>query len=218
MTKVKTDSICWAVGACNPDTEILAPGEKDYVIAVDGGWKFLEKKGIRADLALGDFDSLGFVPGHPHTMRHPVMKDDTDMMLAVKEGLRLGYRSFYLLGGLGGRMGHTLANIQTLAFLASQGAVGILAGEETRMTAIRNSSICFDERFNGYVSIFAFGGKAEGVTLEGLRYSLSDAELSPFMPLGVSNEFIHSSAKISVRSGTLLITWSGANPELLQRI
>ena len=96
----------------------------DYVIAADGGLLHTERLGITPDEILGDFDSLGRIP--PGSRVFPVEKDDTDAMLAVRRGLALGYREFYLYGSLDGpRLDHTVANFQTLQFLADRGARAI---------------------------------------------------------------------------------------------
>jgi thiamine pyrophosphokinase len=112
--------LCFVVGAGSPCNFALKALPGDYVIAADAGYNTLKRLGITADLLVGDFDSLGFRPEHPNIVEHPPEKDDTDMMLAVKEGLRRGSRTFVILGGLGGRLDHTVANIQTLAFLPKQ--------------------------------------------------------------------------------------------------
>ena len=107
--------------------------ESDYVIAADGGYAHTQALGLTPDAVLGDFDSLGFVP--EQAIRHPVEKDDTDAMLAVRHGLRRGCDRFFLYGGLDGpRLDHTVANYQTLQFLADQGARGWLIGEKQIVT------------------------------------------------------------------------------------
>lgn len=56
------------------------------------------------------------------------------------------------------------------------------------------------------VSVFCHGDRAEGVTLTGLAYPLSDAALAGDFPLGVSNRRLEGRpATVSVRRGTLLI-------------
>ena len=119
------EPICYIVGACQPGELCLAPGRPAFVIAADQGLRYLEEAGITPDLIVGDFDSLGIVPQGANVVRHPVEKDDTDMMLAVKTGLARGYRTFVLYGGLGGRLDHTYANFQTLTYLARHGAVSV---------------------------------------------------------------------------------------------
>lgn len=56
------------------------------------------------------------------------------------------------------------------------------------------------------VSVFCHGDRAEGVTLTGLAYPLSDAVLTGDFPLGVSNRRLDGlPATVSVRRGALLI-------------
>ncbi|MEG1774722.1 MAG: thiamine diphosphokinase, partial [Oscillospiraceae bacterium] len=87
----------------------------DFVICCDEGLNAAKEIGLRPDLLLGDFDSIQTpLPQDILTMRFPVEKDDTDSMLAVREGLRRGCTEFVLLFSLGGRLDHTLANIQAL--------------------------------------------------------------------------------------------------------
>lgn len=202
------EKVCFIVGAgeYSEGKFICPPGS--YLIAADGGYEHLKKNGMEADMVLGDFDSTD-EPEHPNIVRHPVMKDDTDMLLAVKTGLQMGYRRFVLLGGLGGRLDHTLANIQTLVYIARRGGAGFLVGGGTAITAIIDSSFFFEPRESGEVSVFCSGSKAEGVYLKGLKYPLTDATLTDEMPLGVSNEFTGAASEITVREGTLVILWRG---------
>ena len=135
-------------------------------------------------------------------------KDDTDMVFALRRGLDMGYRRFVLLGGLGGRLEHTLGNLQLLDWLSTQGAVGFLAGEKTAATCIRDgSSITFPDYMTGYLSVFCNSGTAQGVTLTGLKFLLENAVLTSSFPVGVSNEFLGQPAQVSVREGCLLLVW-----------
>ena len=122
------EPICYIVGACPPGALCLAPGRPSLVIAADQGLRHLEAAGIAPDLIVGDFDSLGTVPQGANVIRHPVEKDDTDMMLAVKTGLERGCRTFVLYGGLGGRLDHTYANFQTLTCPSRRRAAGWVGG------------------------------------------------------------------------------------------
>lgn len=129
------------------------------------------------------------------------------MMLAVKEGLNRGYETFVIYGGLGGRLDHTIANIQTLSYIAKKGAAGYLAGSGMVITAVKDSTITFTEKHQGYISIFCSGKDAEGVCIEGLKYKLDKATLSSSFPIGVSNEFIGKESAVSVADGTIIILW-----------
>lgn len=201
-------SICYIFGAADglPDKFIKKDG--DIVIAADSGINHLEKLGTTPDIAVGDFDSLGFVPDCAEVIRHPVMKDDTDTMLAVKTGIERGYTEFVIYGGVGGRPDHTFANYQTLCYISRRGGRGFLCFNGYTACCITNSKINFWGG-DGTVSVFAMSGKALGVTLDGVLYPLENAEIDYSFPLGVSNEFTESPAEISVTSGTLLIIWQG---------
>ena len=197
---------------CAAEFEALAEpmGNEDLVIAADGGLRHTEKLGIRPDVILGDFDSLGYAPEGANVF--PVEKDDTDAMLAVRKGLDMGYREFVLYGSLDGpRLDHTVANFQTLQFLCDRGAFGILSGVSTMAAVVKNGSLSFPAGCEGTVSVFCMGADAAGVTLKGLYYPLENGTLTPGFPLGVSNHFTGEPAKISVEDGSLLVIWEGKN-------
>ncbi len=186
-------------------------GPDDLVIAADAGYKQLG--GIKPHLVVGDFDSLGFVPREETVVELPVRKDDTDALFAVKLGLSRGFRRFVLLGSVGGRLDHTLANIQALAYLTTRGARGVLVGENEKITMLQNSSLNFFGKPEGIVSVFAYGGTATGVTEENLAYPLDRATVTTDFPIGVSNEFTNQPARVTVEEGCLLIVWNGSYGE-----
>jgi len=181
------------------------PLPHDLVIAADGGYATCQKEGIMPDLVLGDFDSLGAVPEHPNTFIVPVEKDDTDMMLAMKKGLSMGHREFHLYGGTGGRLDHTLANLQSLLYLARHGARGWLYDKNARYTVLENGILTLPAQDDGILSVFAMDGKTEGVTITGAKYPLSDGILTPDFPLGVSNHFVGQAVTVTAQKGALLI-------------
>lgn len=181
-------------------------GPESFVIAADGGLRHTEKLGIAPDAVLGDFDSLGFCPEGANVF--PVEKDDTDAMLAVRLGLRRGCGEFLLYGSLDGpRLDHTVANFQTLQFLAEHGAAGYLIGNTTMVTVVKNGKITFPAGLSGTISAFCMGPDAVGVTEKGLFYGLENGTLSSGFPLGVSNHFTGEAAEISVKNGSLLVLW-----------
>ena len=192
--------------------QALEPG--DFVLAADGGLQYTQEMGLVPDEIIGDFDSLGFTPEGANVF--PVEKDDTDAMLAVRRGLGLGFREFVLYGSLGGtRLDHTVANFQTLQFLADNGAVGYLVGKNELVTVVKNGGIAFPAGLEGTVSVFCMGPDATGVDIRGLYYPLENGALSAGFPLGVSNHFTGEAAEISVKNGSLLVLWDrrGGFPE-----
>lgn len=200
--------ICYIVGARPLEPELIPRLEGgDLLIAADKGYATLRQMGITPDLVVGDFDSLGGVPDGPAVIRLPQIKDETDMGFALNYALDLGHTRFVLLGGLGGRLDHTIANIQLLACLNNHKARGILAGDGQAATVITNDSMSFSDAMCGFCSVFALSNTARGVTLEGLKYPLEDETLTNRFPLGVSNEFLGLPARVAVEEGTLLLIW-----------
>ena len=197
---------CYIFGAGDPTPLHRRPAAGDYVIAADGGWTACRSVGLTPDLLLGDFDSLTAVPDFARIERVPVEKDDTDMMLAVKRGLALGQREFHLYGGMGGRRtDHTIANLQTLLYLARRGARGWLYGEGEIYTAIHEEEIVLPAREKGLLSVFCLGTDAEGVSIRGAHYELENGTLTAAFPLGVSNHFVGRPVSIRVERGSLLL-------------
>lgn len=197
---------------CAAEFDALARplAEDDFVIAADGGLRHTEKLGIVPQEILGDFDSLGYTPTGANVF--PVEKDDTDAMLAVRRGLELGYREFVLYGSVdGSRLDHTVANFQTLQFLADRGAVGYLVGKDFLIAVVQNGAIAFPAGCRGTLSVFCLGSDASDVTLEGLYYPLKNGTLTAGFPLGVSNHFAGDPARISVGRGSLLVLWQREN-------
>ena len=208
------NKICCIVGSVNCKNIYLP--KNCYIIAADKGYELLKNQGILPDLTVGDFDSLEYTPADTEILQHPVEKDDTDTMLAIKEGFARGFKFFILYGCVGGeRIEHTIANLQALTYIASQGGMGFLVEDETAITAIHNSKLMFDARERGDISVFCLGGDAEGVNIKGLHYELTNATLTAAFPLGVSNRFEGKASFVSVKSGTLHIIWHKNTAELI---
>ena len=204
--------ICYIIGAYHGEDACILPCSADFVIAADGGYAAAKQLGIKPNLVVGDFDSLGYVPEAEEIIRHPVRKDDTDTLLAIRLGLERGYRNFVITGALGGRLDHSFANLQSLLFLRDHGARGVLYGDGFAVTAVTDGSITVEGR--GTLSVFSMDPKATGVYLRDVSYCLENAELTSSFPIGVSNEFIGKPATIGVESGTLLVMWQAAKEEL----
>lgn len=197
-------AVCYIFAALETKTLPYIPNKQDYVIAADKGLDNLKKIGIKPDVIIGDFDSLGFVPSGENIKRLPIEKDDTDVGFAVNYAFELGYKEFVIYGAIGGLLDHTVANLQLSAYISSKGGKSVFVGENVFVTSITNDTLKISNG-KGRLSVFALSDKAEGVFLSGLKYPLENAVIENTFPIGVSNEFTDKSAKITVKNGTLLI-------------
>ena len=203
------ESICYIVGAA-PTAALPSKREGDFLIAADKGYEALRRAGLAPDLIMGDFDSLGYTPEGENVLPHSPIKDDTDLLLAIRWAMERGWRRFVIYGALGGaRLDQTVASFQTLRFLAEHGATGRLVGDGWNVTLLSNAALRFPSTASGWLSVFVSGDAARGVTLRGLKYELTNATLTCGMPLGVSNEFLGQEARIAVADGALFVLWQG---------
>lgn len=201
---------CVIFGAAGFDGLLLPIQSEDFVIAADGGVTHCAQINRTPDVILGDFDSLGHIPQGAQVF--PVEKDDTDIMLAIRHGLNNGYREFVLYGGLDGpRLDHTVANFQALAYLRKHGARGYLIGKNQIVTVIEQETAVFPATSQGILSAFCMGAEATGIDIQGLHYCLENGTLTGDFPLGVSNHFVGTEARISVKKGRLLLIWDRKN-------
>ncbi len=180
------------------------PQEGDFVIAADGGMRYLSSLGIRPDLIIGDFDSSD-EPVTGDVIKLPVEKDDTDSVFAVRYCLEHDFREIHIYGGTGGRLDHTIANIQTLLYIAEHSARGFLYSPDMVMTVVCDE-ITIEP--TGIFSVFSLGGTSHGVSINGGFYEMNDGEISSSFPIGVSNHSVGKPVKVKVGQGSLLVMWA----------
>ncbi len=180
-----------------------------YVICADAGFRLAVKMGIRPDVLIGDFDTYRKkLPEDIEVIRHPAEKDDTDTMLAVKLALERGYNNIVICGGIGGRLDHTYANLQTLRYILKHGGNGELAGDGSFVT-MQGPGVKVYSNMNGYYfSLFSYSDECKGVTASGFKYPLKNAVLKNSFPLGVSNQLTGNAGVISLEKGVLLVMYS----------
>lgn len=220
MKKQSREGKCIVIGAGDLTVNRLEyDSEADYLIAVDGGIMYCQILHVEPDLVIGDFDSvneewrdaIGTIAENAPEKVEALCpeKDDTDMYAALRRGLEAGYLDFRIYGGCGGRLEHTLANIQCLLFLKHQGATGYLMDGNGMILVLENESVSFRKEMEGYLSVFSLGKEARGVTMSGLKYPLNGYTMTNDYPIGISNEFIGEEAHITVEDGqlVLLVSW-----------
>jgi thiamine pyrophosphokinase len=179
----------------------------DFIVAADSGYDHCRQLGITPDLLVGDFDSIQSSP--PLTIPRlpfPPEKDYTDTTLALETILDRGYRKILLTGMLGGRLDHTLANLQSLAHLSTLGVDAQLTDGRTEAYAVSGGgALGLPPREGFYFSLLAFSGVCAGVTIRGGKYPLEDYDLRFDEPRAISNEFVGEYVSITVRDGTVVV-------------
>ena len=184
---------------------IVSGHDFDCVICADASLDAAIGAGLHPDVVIGDFDH-GDEPKFDKIIRVPCEKDDTDTMLCVKHAISVGSDEIFIAGGIGGRLDHTIANIQTLAYAEEHGAHAVLS--DGRNTAFFIDKCARVARASGFcLSLFAFGGDAV-VSISGTKYDVEKKTLTPSFPLGVSNEITENEAEIAVHDGAVLAVFS----------
>lgn len=201
---------CALVGASDFNAEQFqamdAAGAFDYVMAVDGGFAHLETIDRKPDMAIGDFDSLGYVPRGLRVVRRSPHKDESDMELALIRAKAQRFGTVYVFGGLGRRLDHTLANLQLFAKFAEKGISVSAIGDDSLVTFLAGPDLLeLPARESGTLSIFAMNDECEGVFERGLEWELDDHTLTNRTSLGLSNEFKGEAVMVGVEEGTIAV-------------
>lgn len=198
---------CIIAGGDIHEETVIAGG--DLLICADGGYRHARRLGMHPDIMIGDFDSFTEpLPEDCEVLRYPSEKDETDTMLAVYCGRDRGYRNFLIYGALGGgRLEHTIANIQMLHHMALQGLHGTLLDGDTLVTVQMPGTCRYPKHPLGdmYFSLFSLTDECNGLTVSGTKYPLEDATLKNSFPLGVSNRIIDEAAEVTLKNGVLLL-------------
>ncbi len=190
-------------------SDLMEGEHPDLVLCADGGYNHAQRAGITPDFLIGDFDSLSrSAPPDIETIAFPVEKDDTDTGLCIRAAIERGCDDILIIGGLGGRFDHALANIQLMAWAAEH--VDRIAMKDNRnyVTILKDGKLRISKKGNAHLSILSLSDVSLGVCVEGVKYPLFDYTMTRTFPLGVSNEFEESHAQISVEKGTLVVALS----------
>ncbi len=196
----------------------------DFLICADKGYEKALENGFYPDVVIGDFDSIEDVEKlkeeknkllknkRTKILKYSAEKDETDTLLAVQYALEKGFDEITIVGGLGGRLDHTMANIQTMAFVKeywkNQGKKNnkiCICDEKNWATVLENEEIVIESEKGKYLSLISFGDKVEIIETENLKWDLKNAILENSYPLGVSNQIERDKGRIKVGKGKLLV-------------
>lgn len=180
------------------------------VICCDGGARHLRQAGIKPDAIIGDMDSIDpaqleiYSSQGVKILQYPASKDFTDTELALEYAVNLKPEAIYIWGALGGRLDHALANVFLLEKTKTLPVKTYLIDEYCEAFLLRGD-VTLSGSEGRTVSLIALSPQVEGITLRGFLYPLDDAILRMGESLAVSNIIIEAEAKISARSGSLLV-------------
>ncbi len=197
-------------------TDFMTNRRYDLILAVDGGLKLCHDAGILPTHLVGDFDTVetplleqyAALPGI-QVIRHNPEKDATDTELAMDLAIRMQAEQIHILGGTGSRMDHSLANIYVLLHAHRKGIPCHMYDAYNRLSLLEGERVISrEEQYGDYVSLLPVTEIVKGITLEGFKYGLNEAELPIGSSLGVSNEIAAPQARIRCRKGILLVVES----------
>lgn len=197
----------------HPEFVTDIPQEDDLVIAADSGAEKLEFfDGVLPDIILGDMDSCDFESikrkyGDAEFIILPCEKDSTDTKYALDLAIKRGFTDIVVIGGLGGRLDHTLSNVFLLEYAASKGAVCVLTNGKNRAFLLDGEcNLCADAY--KYLSLIPLDAELLDVNMSGVKYPLAHARVVSGDSLTISNEIVCENSKISVSHGRAIVVQS----------
>ena len=184
------------------------PEKEDLVISADAGYLLAKRFGVVPNIAVGDFDTFGEYDFEVETrvIRLPSEKDMSDTEAAIDIALDKGACEIIIVGGLDGRLDHTLANLRAVEDLTRRGVRAYITDGRNRVRYLFNSSDIIAKAGFKYLSLVCLGKKARGVTLKGVKYPLDGATLLREKPsYSISNEIVESCALVALRRGAVMV-------------
>ncbi len=180
-----------------------------YLIAADCGLKILKRMGLTPDVIIGDFDSSEKPKDAKcEVITFKIEKDDTDTMLCIKHALEKGYNDITIISGVGGRLDHSIANIQSLRFILNRGAKGRILSDDTEIYLLPYGEYSYNKKEGFSMSLFSYSEKVSKLSIEGAKYNTDKLDIDNTFPIGVSNQITEDKCHISFESGKLLVIFS----------
>ncbi len=179
----------------------------DFIICADGGYDIAVADNLYPDLLIGDFDSISeHTPRAKKIIRVPSEKDDTDLMICIQHALDKGFDEYIIIGGIGGRLDHTLGNIQSMSYACDHIRKIVMCDPENTLTMLSGGDVTLQKQpGKKHFSLFSITEECTDVTITGAKYPLTGARLAYNVTLGVSNEFVSNEVTVSLGSGKLLV-------------
>lgn len=184
--------------------------EYDYIIACDKGLEYASLLELSPDYIIGDFDSYsGIISKESDNVAiYPVQKDDSDTLLGIKHALSLGYTHITIICALGGRLDHTIANIQCMSYATEHNAICEIISDSEHLISFAGPQIALPRKAGYSLSLFSMTDSCENLSIKGAGYDAEKITLTSAFPLGLSNYWTSDTVTISLSKGILLIVMS----------
>lgn len=194
-------------GKIYPEMITERPKAEDICIAADTGYHNAKTLGERVDVLIGDFDSIGSVPRDEgmEIRQVPTEKDLTDTQIALEVAAGKGADQVVIIGGLSGRLDHTMSNVSILEDMCERHIYGYITDGQNRVHFIRSTSTLIARSGYKYLSLLAADAVVKGVSIEGCKYPLKNETLRRRLQFAVSNEITGNVTLITVKKGGLYI-------------
>ena len=195
-------------------THIYKNNKFNYIIASDGGLKILDKLNILPNYIIGDFDSIDkevlnkYTDSNIEIRKLNPEKDYTDTHMALKLAIELKSKDITILGAIGTRMDHTIANIHILREAIEKDIQCKIINNNNEIKLINKTTIISKNDKYKYISLIPITTTVEGVTLTGFKYSLLNDSLKVGQSIGISNEQMDNKGIIDLKSGILILIQS----------
>lgn len=185
------------------------PADGDLVISADSGYRNARLMGVKTDILVGDFDSLGDIPDDiGEVVQVPREKNSTDTQIAVDVALERGADEIVIVASTGGRCDHALSSLSILEYLWDKRKPAYIVNGQNRVRFLRDSGVILIRSQYKYFSVITLDKIAKKVSIEGAKYPLKNANVERGVQFAVSNEIVKNAALISVRRGSVYVVES----------
>lgn len=188
--------------------------EGALIIAADSGFDNAKALGYadRVDFIVGDFDSTKekHFGSRAKIIRVPAEKNESDAQLAIDlaiDTLEDYSDEIIIIGGLSGRLDHTLANLYLLEDISSLAPLVSICDGKNRVRYLKErASVLIPKSSYKYFGLIPSQSSARGVTIEGAKYNIKNETISrDVASFAISNEVLGNFAMVSTKKGGIFV-------------
>ncbi len=176
-----------------------------YIIAADSGYQVLTRLNLQPHVLLGDMDSitedLATIKQKIEVLQYSPLKDKTDTELALELAINRGFKQLYILGGIGSRLDHSLANLYLLINIHRQNCVAKIMNPWHEIQLLcPDNPITITGKHKDLLSLLAITD-VKGLTVTGCKWNLQNETILRGSSRGISNYLQKNKATFSLEQG-----------------